>query len=375
MTPWRKRSSDPRELSSGTAPKGLSLGRRIEIAAAAVGILVGGFLLGPGIFDLFRSAEEIRLEVAEPSVSNLRPGSHGGINQVAAEDPKVAVTVRNHGHATAWIEEARITIFAGARLGVCATQGGGGDVPHTKAYQITLPEFPGEARRVVRRDLHVEVQPGHGVRPVLSFQRDGTSTTNLYAIAVELIADPGDHAYDAGRFVIGVPGPVGRFGHHLPESEEVLTSEATSPGDTIASWCFRYNLAAMRRVLREPGLRSADIAALDHARLAPGWNAYADHSPVRLAVDELLNSEIPDAALYAVEAAKRSSDPELEAVVRKRAIALLLRQGRRDLEGDPPGAAANAERVLSMTASPAAKRLLWRAKAAISAEEELGGVG
>ncbi len=377
MTRWGRggRSGDPREASfGGGSPKGPSLGRRIEIAAAAIGILAGGFLLGPKVADLFGAEEEIRLEVAEPSVSNPRPGTSGGINRVSAQDPRVAVTVRNLGTATAWIEEARITIVEGARLRVCVVQGGG-DVPRTNPYRITLPEFPGEDRQLVRRDLHVEVQPGHGVRPVLSFQKEDIGTTNLYAIAVELVADPGGHVYDAGRFVIGVPGPVSRFGGVLPESEEVLTSDVTSPGEVIPTWCFRHNLAAMRRVLVEPGFRSAEVAALDHVQLAPGWNAYADHSPTQLAVEELLGSEDPEAALDAIEVARRSDDPGLEATVRKRAIAVLLRQGRRELESYPPNAVANAERVLSLGQSSAASRLLWRAKAAVRAEDELAAAG
>jgi hypothetical protein len=363
-------SRDSREASfGGGSPEGLSLGRRIEIAAAAVGILAGGFLLGPKVVDLFGAEKEIRLEVAEATVFNP-PDAYRGVNQDPATEPKVIATVRNRGTTTAWIEEARITIFEGARLRTCVSQGGG-DVIHTKDYRVTLPEFPAETKRVVRRDLHVEVQPGHGVRPVLSFQKEAAATTNLYAIAVELVADPGDHSYHAGRFVIGVPGPVSRYGGILPESEEVLTGEATRPDDVGATWCYRHNLAGMRRVIGEPGMRSAEIAALDHVRPAPGWHAYADHSPAELVVEELLSSEDPDAPLYAIEAARRSGDPHLEASVRRRAVAVLLRQGRRDLQIYPPNAAANAERVLSLSPSPAASRLLWRAKAAISAEEEL----
>jgi hypothetical protein len=374
---WRRRrSSDRQEFSSGAGPpKGLSLGRRVEIAAAAIGILVGGFVLGPKVVDFFSVEEGIRLEVAEPSVSNPRD-AYRGIDQEAAADPTVAVTLRNRGTATAWIEEARITLVKAARLAVCVNQGGGeGDVPRTHDYRITLPEFPGDGRRVIRRDLHVQVQPGQGVRPVLSFKKDHLYTTNLYAIAVELVADPGGHTYDAGRFVIGVPGPVGRFGLTLPESEEVLSSEASSPGEVVPTWCFRHNLAAMRRVLAEPGERSAEIAALDHLQLAPGWNAYADHSPAPLVVEELLSSEDPEAALYAIEAARRSDDPRLEATVRRRAVAILLRQGQQELESYPPNAVASAERILSLAPSPAASRLLWRAKAAISAEEELAEAG
>jgi hypothetical protein len=347
----------------------------VEIVAAAIGILVGGFVLGPKVVDFFDADEKIRLEVAEPSVSNPRD-AYDAIGQEAAADPTVAVTLRNQGTATAWIEEARITIVEAARLGVCVNQGGGtGDVPRTQDYRITLPEFPGEGRRVIHRDLHVEVQPGHGVRPVLSFKKDNIYPTNLYAIAVEFIADPGGHAYDAGRFVIGVPGSVERSGLTLPESEEILSSEATSPGEAIPTWCFRHNLAAMRRVLAAPGKRSAEVAALDHMQLAPGWRAYADHSPAPLVVEELLSSEDPEAVLHAIEAARQSGDPRLEATVRKRAVAVLLRQGHRELERYPPNAVASAERVLSLGRSSAANRLLRRAQAAISAEEELAVAG
>lgn len=350
----------------------LGLGRRVEITAAFLGILVAGFVLGPKIEGAFDGGGDVRLEIDEITVSNppAEYTSAGEFTQIPTTEPTVAATVRNRGDETAWIEEARVTLVAGARLRTCVSQGGGGDVPHSKRYRITLPEFPDSARRVFRRDLHVEVQPGHGVRPVVSFQKDDFGTTNLYAIHVELVADPGGRLLDAGRFVIGVPEPVSRSGQVLPESDETLLSEATVQHEPRATWCFRHNVAGMRRVIAEPGRRSDYVAALAHMRFASAWGAYADNRPTRLVVADLLRNDDPEAALYAVEAAERSNDPRYEATVRARAVSLLLKRATEYLDDYPAGAVEEAERALSLGASSAASRLLAQAKAHRRAEEE-----
>jgi hypothetical protein len=218
-------------------------------------------------------------------------------------EPTVSATVRNCGTETAWIEEARITILAATRMPVCLTQGAG-DVPSSKRYPSELPDFPATARQTVRRDLHVEVQPGR---------------------------------LDAGRFVISLPQPVDRYGYQLPESNGALRSPASTPGDPVATGCFRHNLAGMRRVVAD--------------------------RPARLAVPDLLGSEIDEAPVYAVDAARRTGDSRYATRVEDRAVALLLRDGRENLTDFPAGSMQDAERVLSIHPSKAAKHLLWRAEA------------
>jgi hypothetical protein len=223
---------------------------------------------------------------------------------------------------------------------------------------------------VIHRDLHVEVQPGHGVRPVLSFQKDGIGSTHLYAIRIELVADPGGRVLDAGQFVIAVPGPVSRTGQVLPESDETFLNPAAVTGETLSTWCFRHNLAAMRDVIAESGRRSDYVAALAHVRLAKTWNSYADRRPLRATIAELFRTDAPEAAIYAVEAAARDDDPRYALMVRKRAVSVLLRRLREEVDDDPSAAIEDAERVLFLGPSAAAKRLLWQAKARQHADEE-----
>lgn len=345
----------------------------MEGTAAFLSIVLAAFVLWPKIEAAVWGADDVRLEVAEPAVSNppaeYRTVAAGEVSQDPETEPTIAATVRNHGDDTAWIEEARITVMAAVRLNICFSQGGGGDVPHSKRYRTSLPDFPGAEPRVYRRDLHVEVQPGHGVRPVLSFQKGDLGATNLYALAVEFVADPGDRVLDAGRFVISVPGPVSRYGAVLPESDYILDL-ASSGANTIGAWCFRHNLLGVRRVIAEPGRRSADVAALAHLRPAPTWDAFVDDRPARQVVPELLGSEYPEAAIYAVEAAELEGDPGFAATVRDRAVSLLLRWGREELDDDAQGGMQDAERALSLGPSSDAQRLLWRARAARRAEEE-----
>jgi hypothetical protein len=349
------------------------LGRRVEITAAFLGILVAGFVLGPKIVGAFDDGADARLEIAEITVSNP-PAAYSSpgvaeLRQDPATEPTIAATVRNRGDDTAWIEEARIAVIDGARLSICLNQGGG-DVPQSKRYRITLPELPEGERRVVRRDLHVEVQPGHGTRPVLSFQKDFPGTTNLYAIRIQLVVDPGQRMMDMGRFVIGVPEPVSRSGQILPESDEILLSEAAAPGEASSTWCFRHNLEGMRRVIAEPGRRSDYIEALAQMQLAPAWDTYADNRPAEVMVEDLLGNDDSEAAMYAIDAAGQTGDPRYEEAVRRKAIALLLRRAWEELYDYPAGAVEDAERVLSLEPSSAAAHLLSQAKAARRAEEE-----
>jgi hypothetical protein len=374
--PGRKRGGEqPREAEigkRGSQDRKLGWGRRAEITAAVLGIVALGFTLGPKIEAALDGADGARLEIDEITLSNP-PAAYfsggAGPEQDPATEPTIAATVRNRGKETAWIEEARVTVIETARLSVCLSQGGA-DVPQSKRYRISLPEFPREGHDLVRRDLHVEVQPGHGARTVLSFQNELGGTTNLYAIRVQLVADPGDRVVDAGRFVIGVPEPISRSGLVLPENDAVLRNPASSPGGASQTWCFRHNLEGMRRVVGQPGRRSDYVAALARMRVASAWADYMDRRPPRVAIEELLRIGGPEGPLYATEAALQTGDPGYEKAVRERAIQVLLRQAAEKLDDFPGSAAEDAERALSLVPSLAAARLLSQAKAAKRAEEE-----
>jgi hypothetical protein len=345
----------------------------VEVGAGIAAIVTLLWLFfGPAITDLL-DGDDVRLEVSEVTVSNRAADYRlvgSTLRQTAETEPTVEATVRNLGKDTAWIEEARITVRDSARLSGCVYGGGGGDVARTKRYRITLPEYEGVGNEVVKRDLHVEVEAGRGVRPVLSFQSRDFLVAHLYAIHVELVAGPSGRLLNLGDFVIGVPEPVSRSGQALPENETLLTSESAKPYRVVSTWCYRHNLAAVRRLLAYDGERVARVRALEHLQPAPVWARYVDDRPARLAVWPLLRSTVVDAPMFAVFAAERSGEPVLEKKVRERAAALLERRARDQMDEYARGAVADAERLLSLQPSNEGRRLLWEAKARLEAEEE-----
>jgi hypothetical protein len=378
--PWQKKKGGGKgSFEAGSSQVSARRGRGerapggLAIVGTLVGILVGVYTLAPVVEGILADEKPVEVELAEITVSNPRL-QYGGDGPTPESEPAVTATVRNHGEGTAWIDEARITVLDGARVSTCFTQGGGPDVPHSKPYRVTMPEFPNGEKRVIRRPLHVAVQPGHGARPLLKFQKRSISTTDLYAIDVTYVVDPGEEILDAGRFVIGVPGPPDRGGFVLPEDEIALTSEEFRQGTAgvlpTTSWCLRHNLASVRRLTADPGLRSAEIAALSHVRPAPAWSEVIDHEPPREAVETLLASESLDAPIYAVEAAAETGDKAYEDEVRRRAVATLLKLGKEDLSESGSVSVSVAERALSLERTDAGSQLLTEAKVAATTQEE-----
>lgn len=350
-------------------------GRRVQVISTLLVAVVAAFAIGAKVDGFFDHGDgKARLEVAEVGVRNGRaefnPVGSTELDQVAATEPRIEATVRNRGNETAWIEEARITVLDSVHLSTCVTQGGGGpEVPRSHPYEVDVPDFPVLDHRVIKRDLHVEVQPGHGARPVLALHNNWVENPSLYALRLEFVTGPGDHRLDVGRFVVGVPDPPDRGGQVLPESDEVLQSEAAQPGDVRTSSCFRHNLEGMRRLISQPGARSGYVAALNHVEPASAWHSFASHRPPKAEVALLFESFDGEAGIYAVEVAERTGEKAFETTVRERAGTWLLRLAREDLEeGFAVGAAENAKRALSLESSSVARHLLWQSEAAERAE-------
>lgn len=372
MTPssggQQKRGREAKLETGGGGRSGFNLVRVLEVAGILGGIVVAGFVLGSKIEGAIDGGDDVRLEIAEPTVVNP-PAQFNAGGVTAATQPRVTATVRNRGADTAWIDEARITVLSSAHLEVCYSQGGSGDVPASQRYAVTLPEFPPTSPRLLRRPLHVEVQPGQGVRPVVNFQKPDLGVDGLYALKVEFVADPGGHVLDAGRFVIGVPGPVSRGGAVVPESERLLGYIHFTHDVREIAWCFHNNLAKVRRLIAEPGLRSVDVAALGHLQLAPSW-PQIDRRWGHESVSGLLDSESSEAAMYAVELAELSGGEVRAAKVRKRAVNILVERSRAELDDEVLLASLrDAERARSLQPSAATRRLVWRVTSARDAEE------
>ena len=214
---------------------------------------------------------------------------------------------------------------------------------------------------------------GEAYRVLLVFQpREWSELDRLYALRVELIAEQPDRALDMGRFVLAVPDPVARSGYMLPEDPEVLRNSTSKR--LASTWCFRRNLAAVKRLLSQPGARGAKTAALSHLQLAANWPDYADDRPARQVVEALLRSGVDEAPAIAAFAASEAGDRELEGSVRARGTAILLKEARKTLGerwGYIPNAIAGIRQALDLTpSSVTAKRMLWRAEGRLQAEEE-----
>ena len=111
----------------------------------------------------------------------------------------------------------------------------------------------------------------------------------------------------------------------------------------MSTWCARRNMAELKRVLRQPGRRSARMSSLAEMRPAGWWRDFADPRPATAAARALsMRQDFFEAPVLAVFAAERSGNTELEAQIRRRAAAALRRQIERTLRLGYPYSAWNA---------------------------------
>jgi len=202
----------------------------------------------------------------------------------------------------------------------------------------------------------------------------------LYALKVEIEAEGGD-TVQAGRFLLGVPGPIPRSGVSLPESDYLLGGGGISSDPVVSGWCYRYNLAGLRRVLAEHARRPVEVANLSRLRPASLWGGYSSTvPPAKAAIEPLLRDEAIYGPTVAVFAAERTGDSQLIERTRRRAAAVLLRRAEDAIERDwAENAIEEAHASLNLQSSAAAREVLSRAEAReweVKEEEEefaLGG--
>jgi hypothetical protein len=310
-----------------------------------------------------------KVEVVVTGVDNRaeRMAYAGGtFVQTRATTPRIDVTLRNSGDSSVLVTEARIVVEDSAWLPICVFPGAG-PVPVAGRYAVQLPFLPGQGERTVVKPLH-DIVPAGGVDRLqvyfgaLRFGEDD----NLYALHVEIGTEEGETG-DAGRFVLGVPTTVNRSGYILPEDDFALHTETFNPNRLASSWCYRYNLASVRRIISQPGKRTSDIAALADIRVVPDWSQWADDRPPRDAVTPLLTDpELNYGPLVAVFAAERSGDHHLLERTRARAAVILLDRAERELKPGPrflPEFAVEfAHASLSLVSSDRGRELLSRAE-------------
>jgi hypothetical protein len=345
------------------------------VAIAVVGGLVLSGITGAAdwatsLFHPDSSGGRLEL-VGKPAVSNgVRDSAliEHSLIRTSESAPKIDLAVRNVGPDPVQISEARVTVLDSAQLPNCKI--GGGEIPKSRPYEIDLVANPTAEERVVKEDIREEVPPGHAYRLVLAFDSEvGGLAEQLFAIKIELIAEPPDQSLAVGRFVLGVPEPVSRGGGILPENEYALTPAADFALEE--TWCYRYNYAEVQRMTAEPGQRAPEIAALANAPMIPGWSPAVGAREARAAVVPLLEADYYPAAL-AVFAAEQTDDERLVTSTRERAAAEILRNVEDDLDaGEVFAPAANEVRqAMEWVPSQSAEDLLRRVKAELQAKLE-----
>jgi hypothetical protein len=248
-------------------------------------------------------------------------------------------------------------------------------VPVAGRYAVQLPFLPAADERTVVKPLH-DIVPAGGVDRFQLFfgaTRFGEDD-NLYALHVE-VGTEGGGTVDAGRFVLGVPTTVDRSGYILPEDDSALHNETFNSNRLASTWCYRYNLASVRRIISRPGKRTGDIAALEHISLASAWSGWADDRAPRDTVAPLLTDpELDYGPLVAVFAAERSGDHALFESTRRRAATILLDRAEGELKPgprfSPDGASQDAHASLNLSSSARGKELVARAEVLKREQEE-----
>lgn len=171
----------------------------------------------------------------------------------------------------------------------------------------------------------------------------------LFAIKIELVAEPPDQTINVGRFVLGVPEPISRGGAVLPDDEFALTPAAQFALEE--TWCYRYNYS--------------------DAPMVPGWSPAVGAKEARAAVEPLLQADYYPAAL-AVFAAEQTGDERRVVQTRERAAATVLREVEHSVDTGEVFApdAIEVRQAMEWAPSESAEDLLRRVEAELQAKLE-----
>lgn len=372
----RFRRSRPKAAGKGDRPETLNFW--LQLLAALV--VVAGVAVAAILAAVHWTGEELDssgsgLEVVVATTENHPAESVlGGFLQSRASTPQVDLTVRNTGDNSVVLTRARVTVEDSAWLPVCVV-GGAGPVPIAGRYSLPLPFLPNEEERTVYKTLHDEV-PAKGIdRLKIFFQAPQVGEDDsVYALHVELESEHTDDRVDAGRFLLGVPGPVARNGQLLPEDDYLLSTGGIYVDRAASTWCFKHNLSELRRVLSRPGQRSAEITALSQFQPAREWPRYSHANPARASLAPLMNDpNILYGPMVAVYAATRTGDAQLIQQMRRRAAGVLVKRAERSLKPDvelPMAAIEQAHASINLAPSTAARAVLARAEARVWEIEE-----
>lgn len=327
---------------------------------------------------------EPRLEVRQATPINRPDVYEAGPAaplQTRPSTPQIAVTVSNRGEEPALLERVIVTIVDSARLPLCPWVGAAGPVPgYQRFYPIKLPWMPVPDELVVRHEMQQEVPAGRIGQFTFFFRTPSDfAAAHLYDLRVGVVVDGARRPLGIGRFLVGVPGPVPRTGFHLPEREEQLEQTfAVEKGNdpalaVVTTWCYRRNVAELRRLLRGPGRRAPAVASLGEFRPADNWPRVGDRRSARDAIEPLLSQNYAQGPMLAVFAAERTGDAELVRRTRERAVRRLVGWAR-EQDGTGIESLANARAAYLILPSAKRRALVREAETEqLASEESLAG--
>lgn len=305
-------------------------------------------------------------------------GGHGVPTRSSA--PQVDVWIRNEGSKAVELESAQVDVTAGAQLLPCRSPQGGGpeEAQFERSYFINLPFSPSGEASVPSRPLHQSIAPGGAGEVKLYFRTlEWEALEELYGLRVRLRTTGDPQPVEVGRFVVSLPGSVVRDGAFLPEDRAVLEEAARFDERLESTWCYRRNMALLKRFESLPGRRSDAMKELPSWLPASNWDAFADPAPARRAAVEMLRPEtLLGAPILAVFAARTTGDRQFVQRIRKRAIVALLHEAGRSLHpapGVPRRAIFDASAAIALGGPPAAKQTLIHAEAALRGLEDVSG--
>jgi hypothetical protein len=249
----------------------------------------------------------------------------------------VDFTLFNEGTGRALVTAVHIRIVDYTLLTQCYAQGAGpGAVPVSSNLAIHLPTWPQatELSFAPARFPEQQVPPDSPDRFVFHFTAPQSSSDNygIYALRLQLQTQEPAGTLDAGQYLVALPGAVWRDGTYLPEDGGILrliTTKAPRALRLQATWCFRRNLAELRRLLANEGQSSPELSALKTPAIASQWTKLESGTRPRREALQLLEKPNPDAQLLAAFAADQTGDPAFAGMIRRRAAESLLVQVNR----------------------------------------------
>jgi hypothetical protein len=310
--------------------------------------------------------------VVEPRLVNRELGYESVVDMTTPPRPtapQIDVYIRNKGDHAVQLRKAKIEVLDSGRLESCIPPQGGGPEPppFELSYFINLPIFPLQGEQTVYRTLNQQVASG-GAGSVNLYLRTLEQETQegLFALRVTLITEEPTESINVGRFIVGLPGSVHRYGDILPEDRQAIQNLQNFEEHLESTWCYRSNLATVNRFIALPGMRSPAMKALNSIRLAPNWPSFADPRQPREAAEALLKLHaFVDAPMLAIFAAERTGDTQFEAEIKRRAVAMSLRYAEEELGFAPRKAILDTCAALAISDSTAGREILARAEASL----------